>query len=366
MVCSLACSFRLTPLSVLSGFHTRSVCTPHHPSPTILPQIDVALDWNINITAPFTPQRILDEVRGIADASGTDYQMLLRMNLFPELTKASCSFVGAWGAATSDGHSYQVRALDFDTDGPFRDFAMLTVYHPSDGHAFANVGWPGQVRPCSSRAMVPRFSLYFVHVCLLAPTALHVCLQLSSFFRFFKSVCDLNVTDCIWMCLCLRFVFVFKCPGGVVSSDPTATDDQVGALTGYSSAQIGISEIGVAFPDDSFGQGTDHTPAQKVAGKPWMFVLRDVLQFSTSLADAEASIAAANRTCNLIIGVGDGQAGVVNGIQYSGYVAVPYNDTTLLPANATWHPQIPSVVYNGMDWYRPLASARLSFETFLN
>lgn len=43
-------------------------------------------------------------------------------------------------------------------------------------------------------------------------------------------------------------------------------------------------------------------------------------------------------------------AGVANGVEYSGYVAVPYSDSTQLPLNDTWHPKIPNVVYNGMDW----------------
>jgi hypothetical protein len=41
------------------------------------------------------------------------------------------------------------------------------------------------------------------------------------------------------------------------------------------------------------------------------------------------------------------------GIEYSGYVAVPYNDETLLPVNDTWHPKIDDVVYNAMDWDCP-------------
>jgi hypothetical protein len=197
--------------------------------------------------------------------------MLLRINLFAELTKASCSFVGAWGAAVSNDHSYQVRALDYDTDGPFKDYPVLTVYHPSTGNNWAQVGWPGSI----------------------------------------------------------------------------------GALTGISSAQMAISEIGVSFADDSFGQGTENTPPEKVHGKPWMYVLRDVLQFSSTLEEGIKSIQESNRTCNLIIGLGDGKENYVNGIEYSGYVANPYDDETLLPVNDTWHPKIQNVVYNGMDWNCP-------------
>ena len=83
--------------------------------------LNAALDWAAEVTAPYTPQEFFDELHGLADASGVDYQTLLRLNMFPELTKASCSFYGAWGAATSDaelggtGHVYQLRALDYDT-----------------------------------------------------------------------------------------------------------------------------------------------------------------------------------------------------------------------------------------------------------
>ena len=66
------------------------------------------------------------------------------------------------------------------------------------------------------------------------------------------------------------------------------------------------------------------------------------------------------RDCNLIVGVGDGEAGVVNGIEYSGYVAVPYNDTTLIPVNDTWHWPIDGVVYNGMDWNCPGYNQKLA------
>jgi hypothetical protein len=242
--------------------------------------IAFALDWNIGVTKPFTPQSYYDEIRGIADAAGMDYQTLLRLNMFPEITKASCSFFGAWKRATVGGKTMQLRALDYDTDGPFKDFPQITVYHPSIGKAFANVGWPGQV----------------------------------------------------------------------------------GALTGMADGKMAISEIGVSFPDDSFGQGTPDTPAEIVDGKPWMFVLRDVLQFSTTLDEALSSVKQSNRTCNLIIGVGDGNNEIVNGIEYGGRVFQPYNDTTLLPVNNTWHPQVPDVVYNGMDWLCPGYTSKLGGE----
>lgn len=61
--------------------------------------LDRALDWTAEVTAPFTPQAYYDEVRGLADATGLDYDLLYRLNMFPELTKAACSFFGAWDTA---------------------------------------------------------------------------------------------------------------------------------------------------------------------------------------------------------------------------------------------------------------------------
>ncbi len=115
-------------------------------------------------------------------------------------------------------------------------------------------------------------------------------------------------------------------------------------MTGFSSQQLAISEIGVYFGDDSFGQGTANTPPEKVKGEPWMFILRDVLQFEDSLAGARTRIEEAERTCNLIIGLGDGKLGRSNGVQYSGRVANFYDDTNMLPVNETWHQPVKDVV----------------------
>lgn len=51
---------------------------------------------------------------------------------------------GAWGKATPDGNLMQLRALDWDVEGPFQNYPQITVYHArdkSDGNTFANIGW---------------------------------------------------------------------------------------------------------------------------------------------------------------------------------------------------------------------------------
>lgn len=72
----------------------------------ILLGLNGALDWCADVTAPFTPQEFYDELQGCADGSGVDYQTLLRLNMFAEITKASCSFFGAWAPATTGRWSY--------------------------------------------------------------------------------------------------------------------------------------------------------------------------------------------------------------------------------------------------------------------
>ena len=58
-----------------------------------------ALEWTANVTAPFTSQAYYDELQGLSDATGLPFDLLVKLNMFPELTKAQCSFYGAWGTA---------------------------------------------------------------------------------------------------------------------------------------------------------------------------------------------------------------------------------------------------------------------------
>jgi hypothetical protein len=74
---------------------------------------------------------------------------IVRVHMFPELIKAHCTMVGAWGNAikSTDGTLYQLRALDWSTDGPFQLYPTVIVYHPDNGHNFTIVTW---VRTSSS------------------------------------------------------------------------------------------------------------------------------------------------------------------------------------------------------------------------
>ncbi|EDQ88770.1 uncharacterized protein MONBRDRAFT_32718 [Monosiga brevicollis MX1] len=71
-----------------------------------------------------------------------------------------------------------------------------------------------------------------------------------------------------------------------------------------------------------------------------------------TIEDARQRIADAPRTCNLILGVGDGKSSEFNGIEYSYSVARFFTDTDNEPV-ADWHPRINDIVYYGMDWLCP-------------
>jgi len=192
------------------------------------------------------------------------------------LTQGKCSMYGAWQQALDPNYPtslLQLRSLDWDMDGPFRNLSSITIYHPlsNNGHSFANIGFPGFI----------------------------------------------------------------------------------GGLTGMSSTKLGISEIGVAFPDSTFGK-------QSRVGVPFIFTLRDILQFDGTVDDATNRLINEKRTCDLILGVGDGKLAEFRGFEYSGSVLNVFDDENMMPYNQTWHPRITDVVYWGMDWICPYFNWMLS------
>jgi isopenicillin-N N-acyltransferase like protein len=229
--------------------------------------LEAALDATELITRSYTDPKVYDELKGLAAAGGIDYHRLVRVHMIAGLTQGACSMVGLWGDALAPGtEALQLRALDWNMDGPFRDYAAIIVYHPNpgDGNQFALVGFPGFV----------------------------------------------------------------------------------GALSGMSDRKVAISEIGVSYPDPSFGK-------ESRFGMPFIFVLREILQYDQTIDDAISRMATVHRTCDLILGVGDGKLNEVRGFQYSYSQFHVIDDENLIPANSTWHAPIKDAVYFGMDWICP-------------
>jgi isopenicillin-N N-acyltransferase like protein len=116
----------------------------------------------------------------------------------------------------------------------------------------------------------------------------------------------------------------------------------VGAVTGISSEQLAISEIG-----DDYDKAND-----SFDGIPFMFLLRDILQFDKSLDEATARIKNAKRTTSLMYAVGDGEMGQARSYQTSRTLCNVFEPANLEPLTET-HPRISDIVYWGMSWNVP-------------
>lgn len=107
------------------------------------------LDMNHIITAPFIPASFYEEIQGIVDGSRgkIKYDHLRRINFVSEITRAHCTIIGAWGAATFDGKLYHLRTLDWNPTAPVNEFPSLIIYEPSTPgqQTYANVAWLGMV-----------------------------------------------------------------------------------------------------------------------------------------------------------------------------------------------------------------------------
>lgn len=112
--------------------------------------VGALLDITWDLTSPYQPAYFLQELNGLADASGVSLSLLKRLSMFPEATSMACTIVGANGPAVAEsqaGMLLQLRALDWGSDAPVARYPLLMVYHPSAGfgHPFAQLGWPGLV-----------------------------------------------------------------------------------------------------------------------------------------------------------------------------------------------------------------------------
>jgi len=207
------------------------------------------------LAKPYISDYFMDELQGVSDGSGLPLQTLIRLSMFPELIKASCSMFGAWGPAIAEtsGTLYQLRALDWSTDGPFQQYPVVFVYHPSEqGHAFMQMSWAGFI----------------------------------------------------------------------------------GALTGYSSAPVGICEkVWISYNGSDSRQGI-----------PFHFLLRDILQFDADISSALSRIANAKRTCSIWVGLGDGYLNEFRTVQYSHDYIQVYDDFNF-PVYPPAHPQMEGVVF---------------------
>lgn len=213
------------------------------------------LEWNYLVTIPYTNKRWIEEMKGMADSSGVPVMKIVHMNLFPELTQAACSMVGAWGEATTGNVVRQLRALDWSPDAPVNKYPLITVYHSTEkgSNVFANIGFVGLV----------------------------------------------------------------------------------GSITAFNAKGVALAE--------KQWYTREYVPFTYY-GYPWMYVFRDLAQFSDNLSDAIDRIFNAKRTQKIFIGIGSLEDNSFLAVQYSEKIVNVINDKNYTSYSAA-HPQIDGVVY---------------------
>lgn len=90
---------------------------------------------------PFIPEKYQQEMKGLAEGAGVDYDAVLIANLFPEAFH--CTGVALKGKATHDGSLYHVRILDYMTEAGLQDTAVCMIVEPDGANAFMNIGYSG-------------------------------------------------------------------------------------------------------------------------------------------------------------------------------------------------------------------------------
>ena len=109
--------------------------------------INEFLDRAWHLMARYAPREDLEEMRGLADGSGLPLDVIHRMHAIPDTGETSCSGLVAKGRATSDGHVYQLRILDYGAQFNLQRRPLITVYRPTteNANAYITIGWVGFV-----------------------------------------------------------------------------------------------------------------------------------------------------------------------------------------------------------------------------
>ena len=99
---------------------------------------DLLETWEIQ--SEYTPQEYIDEMHGMADGSGIDYENICVCQVVPMFYR--CCGAAAWGPATTDGKLIQMRSWDYDpnirdptTGTLMQENQLVIVRDPESGYA---------------------------------------------------------------------------------------------------------------------------------------------------------------------------------------------------------------------------------------
>ena len=92
------------------------------------------------------PPELLDEIRGISDGSGVDFDRLLVLHTFLEYSQLqACSSYAVFGDAALDGRVIHGYNLEFNGFAVAHKYVVLVYRQPDSGNASVSVTWPGFV-----------------------------------------------------------------------------------------------------------------------------------------------------------------------------------------------------------------------------
>ncbi len=122
---------------------TYFMAAAQHEAPQLLSDAQLDKAWEAN--APYIDQRVKDEMKGIAKGSGIDLKLFQRSHIIPVISPYSCSGVAVWGKGTANGHTLQIRNLDFSMYAKLQDHPVVVIYVPDEGATHANVSFAGYI-----------------------------------------------------------------------------------------------------------------------------------------------------------------------------------------------------------------------------
>lgn len=106
-----------------------------------------------------------------------------------------------------------------------------------------------------------------------------------------------------------------------------------------------ISKKGISAGEKVYYDISDAGAKKTYKGEPWMWVLRDTVQFSNNLADVEERLNSANRTMMIHNGWGSLPDNSFRGADYSRDWVKFYDDTTWIADFTDAHPQMDGIFF---------------------
>lgn len=103
------------------------------------------LDQAWETISPYIDLRVIEEMKGMAEASGVALELIQRSHMIPVISSYACSGVAVWGEGAINNHTYQIRNLDFTMGAGLQDHPLIVLYIPDEGSSHVNVTFAGYI-----------------------------------------------------------------------------------------------------------------------------------------------------------------------------------------------------------------------------